>query len=84
MSEVGFTITSINGKAVRVHEHYGEVLTMDANNQFLSRYEVRIWKITPPSDFAHDVTGLFQSLRVPFLSGKIASVVETLKPVIPR
>ncbi len=37
-----------------------------------------------PSDFARDVAGLFQRLRAPFSSGKIASVVETLKLIIPQ
>ncbi|ECM0255537.1 DNA primase, partial [Salmonella enterica subsp. enterica serovar Litchfield] len=71
-------------KAMRVHEHYGEALAVDANGQLLSRYEAGIWKIIPPSDFARDVAGLFQRLRAPFSSGKIASVVETLKLIIPQ
>ncbi|HAS1323324.1 TPA: DNA primase, partial [Enterobacter hormaechei] len=57
---------------------------VDANGQLLSRYEAGIWKIIPPSDFARDVAGLFQRLRAPFSSGKIASVVDTLKLIIPR
>jgi putative DNA primase/helicase len=66
-----------------VHEHYGEALAVDANGQLLSRYENGIWKISRP-DFARDVAGLFQRLRAPFSSGKIASVVETLKLIIPQ
>ncbi|HBZ0502677.1 TPA: DNA primase, partial [Klebsiella pneumoniae] len=50
----------------------------------LSRYENGIWKVIPPSDFARDVAGLFQRLRAPFSSGRIASVVETLKLIIPQ
>ncbi|MFK5012097.1 DNA primase, partial [Klebsiella pneumoniae] len=65
-------------------EHYGEALAVDANGQLLSRYENGIWKVIPPSDFARDVAGLFQRLRAPFSSGRIASVVETLKLIIPQ
>ncbi|EAW4869603.1 DNA primase, partial [Salmonella enterica] len=75
MSEAEFTAMSTSEKAMRVHEHYGEALAVDANGQLLSRYEAGIWKIIPPSDFARDVAGLFQRLRAPFSSGKIASVV---------
>ncbi len=84
MSEAEFTAMSASDKALRVHEHYGEALAVDANGQLLSRYEAGIWKIIPPSDFARDVAGLFQRLRAPFSSGKIASVVETLKLIIPQ
>ncbi|EAU5290956.1 DNA primase [Salmonella enterica] len=84
MSETEFTAMSTSEKAMRVHEHYGEALAVDANGQLLSRYEAGIWKIIPPSDFARDVAGLFQRLRAPFSSGKIASVVETLKLIIPQ
>jgi len=52
--------------------------------QLLSRYEAGTWKIIPTSGFARDVAGLFQRLREPFSSGKIASVVDTLKLVIPQ
>ncbi|WP_435052149.1 hypothetical protein [Escherichia coli] len=38
----------------------------------------------PPQDFARDVAGLFQRLRAPFSSGKVASVVDTLKLIIPQ
>ncbi|WP_436409418.1 hypothetical protein, partial [Escherichia coli] len=41
------------------------------------------WKVLPPQDFARDVAGLFQRLRAPFSSGKVASVVDTLKLIIP-
>ncbi|WP_275258099.1 primase-helicase zinc-binding domain-containing protein [Citrobacter freundii] len=84
MSEAEFTAMSTSEKAMRVHEHYGEALAVDANGQLLSRYEAGIWKIIPPSDFARDVAGLFQRLRAPFSSRKIASVVDTLKLIIPQ
>ncbi|MBG0588135.1 primase-helicase zinc-binding domain-containing protein [Enterobacter kobei] len=84
MSEAEFTAMSTSEKAMRVHEHYGEALAVDANGQLLSRYEAGIWKIIPPSDFARDVAELFQRLRAPFSSGKIASVVDTLKLIIPQ
>ncbi|WP_154933680.1 primase-helicase zinc-binding domain-containing protein, partial [Klebsiella grimontii] len=57
MSEAEFTAMSASDKAMRVHEHYGEALTVDANGQLL---------------------------RAPFSSGRIASVVETLKLIIPQ
>ncbi|MFG6656364.1 primase-helicase zinc-binding domain-containing protein [Scandinavium sp. M-37] len=84
MSEAEFTAMSTSEKAMRVHEHYGEALAVDANGQLLSRYGAGIWKIIPPSDFARDVAGLFQRLRAPFSSGKIGSVVDTLKLIIPQ
>ncbi|EPY4417898.1 primase-helicase zinc-binding domain-containing protein [Escherichia coli] len=84
MSEAEFTAMSASEKAMRVHDHYGEALAVDANGQLLSRYENGIWKVIPPSDFARDVAGLFQRLRAPFSSGRIASVVETLKLIIPQ
>ncbi|EOT8853305.1 primase-helicase zinc-binding domain-containing protein [Escherichia coli] len=84
MSEAEFTAMSASEKAMRVHEHYGEALAVDANGQLLSRYENGIWKVIPPSDFARDVAGLFQRLRAPFSSGRIASVVDTLKLIIPQ
>ncbi|MDM3441150.1 primase-helicase zinc-binding domain-containing protein [Citrobacter sp. Cb063] len=84
MSEAEFTAMSASDKALRVHEHYGEALAVDANGQLLSRYEAGIWKIIPTSDFERDVAGLFQRLRAPFSSGKITSVVDTLKLVIPQ
>ncbi|VDZ74713.1 putative P4-specific DNA primase [Atlantibacter hermannii] len=84
MSEAEFTAMSASEKAMRVLEHYGEALAVDANGQLLSRYENGIWKVIPPSEFARDVAGLFRHLRAPFSSGKIASVVETLKLIIPQ
>lgn len=36
------------------------------------------------SDFARDVAALFQRLGAPFSSGKIASLVETLKLIVPQ
>ncbi|EQA4456484.1 DNA primase family protein, partial [Escherichia coli] len=61
-----------------------EALAVDANGQLLSRYENGVWKVLPPQDFARDVAGLFQRLRAPFSSGKVASVVDTLKLIIPQ
>ncbi|EFM6336315.1 DNA primase [Escherichia coli] len=84
MSEAEFTAMSASEKAMRVLEHYGEALAVDANGQLLSRYENGIWKVIPPSEFARDVAGLFRRLRAPFSSGKIASVVDTLKLIIPQ
>ncbi|RJT01387.1 DNA primase [Klebsiella pneumoniae] len=84
MSEAEFTAMSASDKAWRVHEHYGEALAVDANGQLLSRYEAGIWKVIQPSNFERDVAGLFQRLRAPFSSGRIASVVETLKLIIPQ
>lgn len=43
-----------------------------------------VWKVLPPQDFARDVAGLFQRLRASFSSGKVASVVDTLKLIIPQ
>ncbi|HID3948251.1 TPA: DNA primase family protein, partial [Escherichia coli] len=57
---------------------------VDANGQLLSRYENGVWKVLPPQDFARDVAGLFQRLHAPFSSGKVASVVDTLKLIIPQ
>lgn len=84
MSEAEFTAMSASDKALRVHEHYGEALAVDANGQLLSRYENGIWKNIPVATFSRNVADLFQRLRAPFSSGKIASVVETLKLIIPQ
>lgn len=84
MSEAEFTAMSASDKALRVHEHYGEALAVDANGQLLSRYENGIWKNIPAATFSRNVADLFQLLRAPFSSGKIASVVETLKLIIPQ
>lgn len=84
MSEAEFTAMSTSEKAMRIHEHYGEALAVDANGQLLSRYESGIWKIIPSPDFARDVAGLFQRLRAPFSYGKIGSLVDTLKLIIPQ
>ena len=51
MSEAEFTAMSASDKALRVHEHYGEALAVDANGQLLSRYEAGIWKVVQPSSF---------------------------------
>ncbi|MGU0055492.1 hypothetical protein ACVXG7_03250 [Enterobacter hormaechei] len=83
MSEAEFTAMSASDKALRVHEHYGEALAVDANGQLLSRYENGIWKNIPAATL-RNVADLFQRLRAPFSSGKIASVVETLKLIIPQ
>ncbi|ECX9053238.1 DNA primase [Salmonella enterica] len=84
MSEAEFTAMSASDKALRVHEHYGEALAVDANGQLLSRYENGLWKNIPAATFSRNVADLFQRLRAPFSSGKIASVVETLKLIIPQ
>ncbi|ELW9524149.1 MULTISPECIES: primase-helicase zinc-binding domain-containing protein [Enterobacter cloacae complex] len=84
MSEAEFTAMSASDKALRVHEHYGKALAVDANGQLLSRYENGIWKNIPAATFSRNVADLFQRLRAPFSSGKIASVVETLKLIIPQ
>ncbi|MEP9097697.1 primase-helicase zinc-binding domain-containing protein [Enterobacter hormaechei] len=84
MSEAEFTDMSASDKALRVHEHYGEALAVDANGQLLSRYDNGIWKNIPAATFSRNVADLFQRLRAPFSSGKIASVVETLKLIIPQ
>lgn len=84
MSEAEFTAMSASDKALRVHEHYGEALAVDANGQLLSRNENGIWKNIPAATFSRNVADLFQRLRAPFSSGKIASVVETLKLIIPQ
>ncbi|EBF6383262.1 DNA primase [Salmonella enterica subsp. enterica serovar Java] len=84
MSEAEFTAMSTSDKALRVHEHYSEALAVDANGQLLSRYENGIWKNIPAATFSRNVADLFQRLRAPFSSGKIASVVETLKLIIPQ
>ena len=84
MSEAEFTAMSASDKALRVHEHYCEALAVDANGQLLSRYENGIWKNIPAATFSRNVADLFQRLRAPFSSGKIASVVETLKLIIPQ
>lgn len=84
MSEAEFTAMSASDKALRVHEHYGEALAVDANGQLLSRYENGIWKNIPAATFSRNVADLFQRLRAPFSSGKIASVVDTLKLIIPQ
>lgn len=57
---------------------------LSGDGQLLSRYENGVWKVLPPQDFARDVAGLFQRLRAPFSSGKVASVVDTLKLIIPQ
>ncbi|HBV6504591.1 TPA: toprim domain-containing protein [Escherichia coli] len=84
MSEAEFSAMSASDKALRVHEHYGAALAVDANGQLLSRYENGIWKNIPAATFSRNVADLFQRLRAPFSSGKIASVVETLKLIIPQ
>lgn len=83
MSEAEFSAMSTSEKAMRIYEHYGEALAVDANGQLLSRYENGVWKVLPPQDFA-GCGGLFQRLRAPFSSGKVASVVDTLKLIIPQ
>ncbi len=74
---------STSEKAMRIYEHYGEALAVDANGQ-LFRYENGVWKVLPPQDFARDGGRAVQRLRAPFSSGKVASVVDTLKLIIPQ
>ena len=84
MSEAEFTAMGASDKAMRVHEHYGDALAVDANGQLLSRYENGIWKNIPAATFSRSVADLFQRVRAPFSSGRITSVVETLKLIIPQ
>lgn len=84
MSEAEFTAMSVSEKAQRVREHYRDALAVDPNGQLLSRYESGAWKVISQSDFARNVAALFQRLGAPFSSGKIASLVETLKLIVPQ
>ncbi len=84
MSEAEFTAMSVSEKAQRVREHYRDALAVDPNGQLLSRYESGAWKVISQSDFSRDVAALFQRLGAPFSSGKIASLVETLKLIVPQ
>lgn len=84
MSEAEFTALSVSEKAQRVVEHYKNSLAVDSNGQLLSRYEAGAWKVISYADFARDVAALFQRLGAPFSSGKIASLVETLKLIVPQ
>ena len=59
-------------------------LAVDAIGQLLSRYENGIWKNIPAATFSRSVADLFQRVRAPFSSGRITSVVETLKLIIPQ
>ncbi|EHD1514340.1 DNA primase, partial [Escherichia coli] len=47
MSEAEFSAMSTSEKAMRIYEHYGEALAVDANGQLLSRYENGVWKVLP-------------------------------------
>lgn len=71
MSEAEFTAMSASDKALRVHEHYGEALAVDANGQLLSRYENGIWKNIPAATFSRNVADLFQRLRPRSRPGKL-------------
>ncbi|UJD93231.1 toprim domain-containing protein [Lelliottia amnigena] len=84
MSEAEFTALSVSEKAQRVVDHYKNSLAVDPNGQLLSRYEAGAWKVISYADFARDVAALFQRLGAPFSSGKIASLVETLKLIVPQ
>lgn len=84
MSVAEFTAMSASEKAMRVHEHYGETLAVDANGQLLSRYENGIWKVVQTATFSREVAAQFLRLGSPFSSGKVASVIDTLKLIIPQ
>ncbi|MDI7690295.1 primase-helicase zinc-binding domain-containing protein [Cronobacter malonaticus] len=84
MSEAEFTALSVSEKAQRVVDHYKNSLAVDPNGQLLSRYEAGAWKVIYYADFARDVAALFQRLDAPFSSAKIASIVETLKLIVPQ
>ena len=84
MSVAEFTAMSASEKAMRVYEHYGETLAVDANGQLLSRYENGIWKVAQLTAFSRDVAAQFLRLGSPFSSGKVASVIDTLKLIIPQ
>lgn len=84
MSVAEFTAMSASEKAMRVHEHYGETLAVDANGQLLSRYENGIWKVVQTATFSREVATQFLRLGSPFSSGKVASVIDTLKLIIPQ
>ncbi|PVZ78523.1 DNA primase [Serratia sp. S1B] len=84
MSEAEFSALSVSKKAMRLYEHYGESLAVDANGLLLSRYEAGIWKVMPPYKFARDVANLFLRLDASFSSKQIISVVDTLKLIIPQ
>lgn len=84
MSVAEFTAMSASEKAMRVHEHYGETLAVDANGQLLSRYENGIWKVVQTATFSREVAAQFLLLGSPFSSGKVASVIDTLKLIIPQ
>ncbi len=73
---------STSEKAMRIYEHYGEALAVDANGQLLSRYENGVWKVLPPQDFARMWRAVSASARAVLLR-KVASVVDTLKLIIP-
>jgi len=84
MSVAEFTAMSASEKAMRLHEHYGETLAVDANGQLLSRYENGIWKVVQTATFSREVAAQFLRLGSPFSSGKVASVIDTLKLIIPQ
>ena len=84
MSEAEFSAMSTSEKAMRIYEHYGEALAVDANGQLLSRYESGVWKDAATTGLCLGCGRLFQQLRAPFSSGKVASVVDTLKLIIPQ
>ncbi|MFP1454078.1 toprim domain-containing protein [Escherichia coli] len=59
MSEAEFSAMSTSEKAMRIYEHYGEALAVDANGQLLSRYENGVWKVLPPQDLPGMWPGCF-------------------------
>ncbi|GHM17397.1 hypothetical protein ECZU43_14550 [Escherichia coli] len=67
MSEAEFSAMSTSEKAMRIYEHYGEALAVDANGQLLSRYENGVWKVLPPQDFARCGRAVSASARAVLL-----------------
>ncbi len=57
---------------------------MDASGEILSRYRSGAWKVISGKQFERDVAKLFQRLRAAFSAGKISSVVDTLKLMLPQ
>ncbi|VTM58365.1 Zinc binding domain / DNA primase [Klebsiella pneumoniae] len=77
MSEAEFTAMSTSEKAMRVHEHYGEALAVDANGQLLSRYEAGYGKSFHRQTLPRRGRVISASAR-PVLVRENCSLVETL------
>lgn len=80
MSEAEFSAMSASEKA----EHYRSSLVVDASGEILCRYKAGAWKVISGNQFGRDVAKLFQRLRALFSAGKVASVVDTLKLMLPQ